>query len=135
MAALIDDLLQLLRVTQAEMNLEDADLSAEVTAACGLGNAWKFTSGREDASIEFATTAVDEVSLCCYVRDNGAGFNPDYVGQLFQRLRDASEFPGTGIGPASVRRIIDRHGGRVWAEGAVGYGATIYFTLDANEVC
>jgi PAS domain S-box-containing protein len=172
MSALIDDLLQLLRVTQAEMNLQDVDLSAEVMAACELlrsrnpgrqvqvtvedgvrvtadrpliraaleyllENAWKFTAGREDATIEFATTAVDEAPVCCYVRDNGAGFDPAYVGKLFQpfqRLHDAREFPGTGIGLASVQRIIQRHGGRAWAEGAVGRGATMYFTLDAKEV-
>jgi len=171
MGALIDDLLQL-RVTQAEMNLQDVDLSAEASSVCGLlrardpgrraevlvqdgvrvtadrpliraalenllGNAWKFTAGREDSAIEFGTTAVDDAPVCCYVRDNGAGFDPAYVGQLFQpfqRLHDASEFPGTGIGLASVQRIVQRHGGRTWAEGAVGRGATIYFTLDANEV-
>jgi light-regulated signal transduction histidine kinase (bacteriophytochrome) len=101
-----------------------------------LGNAWKFTGGRADASIEFGTTAVAEAPLCCYVRDNGAGFDPAYVGKLFQpfqRLHDASEFPGTGVGLASVQRIIDRHGGRAWAEGAVGRGATIYFTLDVKN--
>ena len=101
-----------------------------------LGNAWKFTAGRDDAIIEFGTTPVDDAPLCCYVRDNGAGFDPAYTHKLFQpfqRLHDASEFPGTGIGLAIVQRIIDRHGGRTWAEGAVGHGATIYFTLDAKN--
>jgi len=100
-----------------------------------LENAWKFTVGRDDATIEFATTAVDAAPLACYVRDNGAGFDPAYADKLFQpfqRLHGAGEFPGTGIGLASVQRIIDRHGGRVWAEGAVDHGATFYFTLDAQ---
>jgi PAS domain S-box-containing protein len=99
-------------------------------------NAWKFTVDREQAAIEFAATPVDDAPLCCYVRDNGAGFDPAYVAKLFhpfQRLHDASEFAGTGIGLACVQRIIDRHGGRTWAEGAVGGGATIYFTLDAKN--
>jgi light-regulated signal transduction histidine kinase (bacteriophytochrome) len=100
-----------------------------------LENAWKFTAQRKDAVIEFATTPVDDAAICCYVRDNGAGFDPAYTGKLFQpfqRLHDASEFPGTGIGLASVQRIIDRHGGRTWAEGVVDAGATIYFTLNAK---
>ena len=100
-----------------------------------LENAWKFTTGRDGAAIEFGTTPVDDAPVCCYVRDNGAGFDPAYAGKLFQpfqRLHDASEFPGTGIGLASVRRIIERHGGRTWAEGAVDGGATIYFTLNAK---
>jgi PAS domain S-box-containing protein len=101
-----------------------------------LENAWKFTAGCEQATIEFGATAVDDAPLCCYVRDNGVGFDPAYVGKLFepfQRLHGASEFSGTGIGLASVQRIVDRHGGRTWAEGAVGAGATIYFTLDAKS--
>ena len=168
---LIDDLLHLLRVTQAEMDLQDVYLSAEVTAICDqlrardpgrqvrvtvedgvwvtadralirsalenlLENAWKFTARRDGAAIEFATTPVDDAPICCYVRDNGAGFDPAYVSKLFQpfqRLHDAEEFPGTGIGLASVRRIIDRHGGRTWAEGAVDSGATIYFTLNTKD--
>ena len=99
-------------------------------------NAWKFTSGRDDATIEFAAVPSGHAGVCCYVRDNGAGFDPAYTDKLFQpfqRLHSASEFPGTGIGLASVRQIVERHGGRVWAEGAVGEGATFHFTLDAEE--
>jgi PAS domain S-box-containing protein len=99
-----------------------------------LQNAWRFTAGRDDATIEFATTPVDDAPICCYVRDNGAGFDFAYVDKLFQpfqKLHLASEFPGagTGTGLASVQRIIERHGGRTWAEGSVNHGATFYFTL------
>jgi PAS domain S-box-containing protein len=101
-----------------------------------LDNAWKFTSGRDDASIEFGTVPTSDAAVCCYVRDNGAGFDPAYASKLFQpfqRLHAASEFPGTGTGLATVRRIVERHGGRVWAEAAAGAGATFYFTLDRKE--
>ena len=101
-----------------------------------LGNAWKFTSGRDEASIEFGTRPTGDGTICCYVRDNGAGFDPQYVGKLFtpfQRLHTTREFPGTGVGLASVQAIVARHGGRAWAEGAVGEGATFFFTLDAKE--
>ena len=103
-----------------------------------LDNAWKFTSGRDDASIEFGTAPSGDATICCYVRDNGAGFDPAYAGKLFQpfqRLHATRDFPstGTGTGLASVRQIVERHGGRVWAEGAVGAGATFYFTLDEKE--
>jgi PAS domain S-box-containing protein len=100
-------------------------------------NAWKFTSGQDDALIEFGTAPAGDAQVCCYVRDDGAGFDPDYAGKLFQpfqRLHAVSEFPGPGIGLASVRQIVDRHGGRAWAEAAVGEGATFFFTLDAEEI-
>jgi light-regulated signal transduction histidine kinase (bacteriophytochrome) len=99
-------------------------------------NAWKFTARRDSATIEFAAATVDGAGICCYVRDNGVGFDPAHAGQLFQpfqRLHTAGEFPGTGIGLASVQRIIERHGGRTWAEGAIDSGATFYFTLDPRE--
>jgi len=102
-----------------------------------LGNAWKFTSRRDDALIEFGTTPVADGRVCCYVRDNGVGFDPAYAEKLFkpfQRLHTTREFPGTGIGLASVRQIVERHGGRAWAEGAVGTGAAFFFTLQAADV-
>ncbi len=100
-----------------------------------VGNAWKFTARRDDASIEFAATT-DDAGVCCFVSDNGAGFDPAYVHKLFQpfqRLHTLTEFPGSGIGLARVSRIIERHGGRTWAEGAIDGGATFYFTLKAKE--
>jgi light-regulated signal transduction histidine kinase (bacteriophytochrome) len=171
MSTLIDDLQQLSRVQQAEMQLQPVDLAAEVArigrdlqrdepdrsvrfAVQGpvevradrvlirtvlqnlMENAWKFTSRRDEALIEFGTRPTPDAGVCCYLRDNGVGFDPAYAGKLFQpfqRLHPAGEFPGTGIGLASVRQIVARHGGRVWAEGAVGEGATFYFTLDAEE--
>ena len=100
-----------------------------------LENAWKFTAGRDDAAIEFASATVDGAP-CYYVRDNGAGFDFAYADKLFQpfqRLHAAGEFPGTGVGLATVQRIIERHDGRTWAEGAVGRGATFYFTLHPDQ--
>ena len=171
MAALIDNLLRLSRLSRAEMHLGSVDLGAEAAQIAAelqrddpgrharftvqrpvqvradhalmrmvmhnlLGNAWKFTSGRDDAHIEFGTAPAADAPVCYYVRDNGAGFDPAYTHKLFspfQRLHPASEFPGTGIGLAIVRLIVERHGGRVWADGAVGHGATFYFTLNAEE--
>jgi signal transduction histidine kinase len=99
-----------------------------------LGNAWKFTSGQDGAQIELGTTPEENSRTRCHVRDNGAGFDPAAAGKLFtafQRLHPASQFPGTGIGLASVRQIVERHGGHVQATGAPGAGATFSFTLAA----
>ena len=96
-----------------------------------LGNAWKFTSGHERARIEFGRTEVEGQPIC-FVRDDGAGFDMDYGSKLFgpfQRLHTTDEFPGTGIGLASVKRIINRHAGRVWGTGEVDKGACFYFYL------
>jgi light-regulated signal transduction histidine kinase (bacteriophytochrome) len=96
-----------------------------------LENAWKFTARQPAARIEFGLTSAAGESTY-FVRDNGAGFDMTYADRLFgpfQRLHLATEFPGSGIGLATVRRIIHRMGGRVWAEGLVGRGATFHFTL------
>ena len=96
-----------------------------------LGNAWKFTRNVPQPRIEFGVTERDG-ERTFFVRDNGAGFNPAYADKMFapfQRLHTVAEFPGTGIGLATVQRIVHRHGGRIWAEGQVGAGATFYFTL------
>lgn len=96
-----------------------------------LDNAWKFTRRQTAARVEFGAGEEDGESYC-FVRDNGAGFDASHVGKLFtafQRLHMASEFEGTGIGLTIVRRVIHLHGGRVWAEGAVGRGAKFSFSL------
>jgi len=171
MARLIDALLDLSRVSRAEMNLQTIDLGDEASHIAEelqrsgpergvrfviqqpvwavadptlirtvlqnlLDNAWKYSSRRDDALIEFATVPAGDAPACYYVRDNGAGFDSAYADKLFtpfQRLHTPAEFPGSGIGLASLRQIVERHGGQVWAEGAIGEGATFYFTLDAKE--
>jgi PAS domain S-box-containing protein len=173
MGQLIDYLLQLSRISQAELHLQPVDLGDEAARIAEeiqrrepvrhirftiarqvqvladrrlilmvlenlLDNAWKFTSSRDDASIEFGTAPSGDAAVCCYVRDNGVGFDPAYADKLFQpfqRLHAARDFPGTGSGTglASVRQIVERHRGQVWAEGTIGAGATFYFTLDGKE--
>jgi len=167
MGLLIDDLLQLSRLTRGELHRQNLDLTAmalrildelrgaepdrsvecivaENLFAHGderllnavlenlLGNAWKFTSRRKAAKVEFGAITTPEGEAAFFVKDNGAGFNMDHVDKLFhafQRLHTVQEFPGNGIGLATVQRIIRRHGGRVWAEGEPEKGATFSFTL------
>jgi signal transduction histidine kinase len=166
MSGLIDDLLNLSRVTRSEIRRENLDLSAVVRTVAEelqrgapgrnvtfvipegltvdgdsrllrvavenlLGNAWKYTSAHSCARIEFGLYQSNG-RRAYFVRDDGAGFDPRYSDRLFgafQRLHAMTEFPGTGIGLATVQRIIRRHGGEIWAEGAVEKGATFYFTL------
>jgi light-regulated signal transduction histidine kinase (bacteriophytochrome) len=105
-----------------------------------LGNAWKFTSTRDRATIELGMLAEAPVqdgkeparTVACFVRDNGVGLNMAWAGKIFepfQRLHKDERFPGLGIGLATVQRIVQRHGGSVWAEGEEDCGATLYFTL------
>jgi len=101
-----------------------------------LGNAWKFTSKVPAARIEFGVTEKDRVRVF-YVRDNGAGFDMAFANKLFtpfQRLHTVAEFPGTGIGLATVQRIVHRHGGQLWAEGTVDGGATFYFAFPGRDL-
>jgi light-regulated signal transduction histidine kinase (bacteriophytochrome) len=97
-----------------------------------LGNAWKFSARRSDARVEVGARLLEQ-GRAYFVRDNGVGFDmaqSDMLFGVFQRLHPASEFPGTGIGLATVQRVIRQHGGRVWAESKVGEGATFYFALE-----
>ncbi|TNE77019.1 MAG: HAMP domain-containing protein [Gammaproteobacteria bacterium] len=166
MGHLIDDMLKLSRVSRAELQIEEFDLSemassilAELQAAeperkvkvqitSGLKafgdkqllnialqnllqNAWKYTGTRDTAEIEFGMRQKGS-DIGFFVQDNGVGFDMQYADKLFgafQRLHDQKEFPGTGIGLATVKRIINRHGGEVWVEAELGKGAAFYFTL------
>jgi len=141
LSALARDILADLREAQPE-RVVDADVADDLVASGDpallrivlqnlLMNAWKFTSRRPEAHIEVGVERHD-AGAAYFVRDDGAGFDATYVDKLFtpfQRLHVAEEFPGTGIGLATVARIVRRHGGSVSAEGAVDCGATFYFTL------
>ncbi len=171
MAQLIDDLLNLSRISRTPLNEESTNLSSiaqriihelqqtepnrivdvsitpnmvarsdprliKVVLENLIGNAWKYTSRQEFARIEFGTRENGGGAHSYFVRDNGAGFDMAYADKLFgvfQRLHTTSEFPGIGIGLAIVQRIVNRHGGRVWAEGIPNEGATFYFTLQENH--
>jgi PAS domain S-box-containing protein len=166
MGLLIDDLLQLSRLSRASMHRTQVDLSKmareiiaelaeqeperkvdirledglvangderllRVALANLISNAWKYTRKQPQPCIEFGVTEHNG-RRAYYVRDNGAGFDMAYAGKLFgafQRLHSSSEFEGTGVGLATVQRILHRHGGEIWAEAAVDKGATFYFTL------
>lgn len=145
------DLSSLVSVTAAQLSAGDSERKVEVIVEDGLsaemdpvlaralienlvGNAWKFTSKVSRARIEFGATS-EEGGQTFFVRDNGAGFDMAFSDKLFapfQRLHTVDEFPGTGIGLATVQRIIRRHGGRIWAEGAVDGGAAFFFAVPAR---
>jgi PAS domain S-box-containing protein len=166
MGHLIDDLLNLSRVSRSELHREPVNLSGLAGDVAGelrerdpqrhvalriteglkadgdpqllrvvlenlLGNAWKYTSKRPEATIEFGLSC-DNGHSSFFVRDDGVGFDMQYADKLFapfQRLHGITEFPGVGVGLATVQRIIQRHGGRVWAQAEVNKGATFHFTL------
>jgi light-regulated signal transduction histidine kinase (bacteriophytochrome) len=170
MGRLIDDLLQLSRIAQAEVILTPVNLTAmanaialrlkeanperqaeflispaltargdahllEVALYNLIENAWKFTGKRSEARIEVGRIQENGQAIF-FVRDNGAGFDMAYSGRLFgafQRLHKSSEYPGTGVGLATVQRIIRRHSGRVWAEAQQDQGATFYFTFQETQ--
>ncbi len=174
MSNLIDDLLELSRVTRVEFRRRQVDLSEcarvimarlreasperaativieprlivagdpgllEIALDNLLENAWKFTAARPVTQIRFGALADadgDQNQRTFFVQDNGVGFDPRYAANLFgvfQRLHAAGEFPGTGVGLATVQRIVQRHGGRIWAEAAVDQGATIYFSIAEGQ--
>jgi len=101
-----------------------------------IGNAWKFSSKTDKPRIEIGSLS-DDGRAVFYVRDNGAGFDMAYANKLFgafQRLHSGNEYQGTGIGLATVQRIVHRHGGRIWADAKPGKGAAFYFTLESDGV-
>lgn len=121
------------RISPLPIVLADENMMRQVWGNL-LGNALKYSSQREQSVIEIEHRLQDDGSHLFSVRDNGAGFDMAYAGKLFgvfQRLHKASDFAGTGIGLASVRRVLGRHGGRIWAEAAPDRGATFFFTLPA----
>lgn len=168
MGELIDDLLQLSRLTRAEIRMKPVNLSemadeliadhrlaeperkveviiapdimvmgdpALLRAMMGnlLSNAWKFTSRNPEARIELGAGSIYDGKLWCVLKDNGVGFDNRYADKLFgafQRLHSRAEFKGTGIGLATVQRIIRRHGGEISGEGVIDEGATFKFALD-----
>ena len=170
MAQLIDDLLSLSKMSQADMRPQPVDLIAliipiitdlrrgepsrivdvvmpEELVVVGdppllklallnlLANAWKFTSKQAAAKIEIGIGIENGVTTY-FVRDDGAGFDMAYADKLFgvfQRLHTPADFDGTGIGLATVKRVVDRHGGRIWADGEVDHGATFHFTLGEDQ--
>ncbi len=144
MSALAREIVSALQVAEPERNVTfkvapDLIVDGDRTLLTAmlqnlLGNAWKFTSKEPEARIEFGVRGNGRRSVF-FVRDNGAGFDMRYVDKLFgafQRLHDGNEFPGSGIGLATVQRIVRRHGGRVWAESAIGEGATFYFVVGGD---
>ncbi len=171
MNTLIDDLLAFSRISRADIQLQEIDMSTLVHSTidslrqdiknraidwhighlppvCGdpaliklallnlIGNAIKYTRQREQARIEIGFQPADEGDAAYFIKDNGAGFDMKYIDKLFgvfQRLHRQSEFDGTGIGLANVKRIIGKHGGKVWAEGLVDQGASFYFTLPLQQ--
>lgn len=170
MSVLIDDLLELGRVTRVEIRREPINLSSLAEAVLNrirertpertatltiepdhsvegdlrlleivlenlMDNAWKFTAGRPLADIRFGARMVG-AQRAFFVQDNGVGFDPRYASNLFgvfQRLHAAADFPGTGVGLATVQRIVQRHGGRIWAEAEVDRGAAFYFTIAEEQ--
>jgi light-regulated signal transduction histidine kinase (bacteriophytochrome) len=171
MGQLIEDLLNLSRVSRGSLERRDADVSelarqvvtelqnrepqrkVDISIWDGMranadsrllraalenliGNAWKFSSKTDKARIEIGSLS-DDGRAVFYVRDNGAGFDMAYANKLFgafQRLHSGNEYQGTGIGLATVQRIIHRHGGRIWADAKPDKGAAFYFTLESGGV-